>query len=105
MIVLIIARTSDITQIAAVCDNKTFNRYIRPEAEINLEATNITCITCVGGIMKHNETVVENIDPEAALQDFIDFINSFESKPIVLATIFSLTIFLFLCINLPNLGY
>lgn len=63
MIVLIIERTSDITQIAAVCDNKTFNRYIRPEAEINLEATNVTCITCVGGIMNHNGTVVKNIDP------------------------------------------
>lgn len=84
MIVFIIERTSDITQIAAVCDNKTFNRYIRPGAEINLEATNVTWITCVGGIMKHNGTVVKNIDPWAALQDFIDFINSFESKSIVL---------------------
>lgn len=31
--------------------------------------------------MKHNWTVVESSDPEAGLQDFI---NSFESKPIVL---------------------
>lgn len=84
MFVLIIARTSDITQIAAVCGNKTFNRYIRPEAEISLEATKVTGITCVGGIMKHNGTVVESSDPGAGLQDFIDFINSFESKPIVL---------------------
>lgn len=84
MFVLIIARTSDITQIAAVCDNKTFNRYIRPEAEISLEATKVSGITCVGGIMKHNGTVVESSDPGAGLQDFIDFINSFESKPIVL---------------------
>lgn len=57
------------------------NRYIRPEAEISLEKTKVTGITCVLGIMKHNWTVVESSDPEAGLQDFI---NSFESKPIVL---------------------
>lgn len=34
--------------------------------------------------MKHNGAVVESSDPGAGLQDFIDFINSFESKPTVL---------------------
>lgn len=78
------ARTSDITQIAAICGNKTFNRYIRPDAEISLEATKVTGISCVAGIMKHNGTVVESSDPGAGLQAFIDFINSFESKPVIL---------------------
>ncbi|XP_062592441.1 uncharacterized protein LOC134253872 [Saccostrea cucullata] len=32
--------------------------------------------------MKHNGVVVESIDPEAGLQEFIDFIYSFESKPV-----------------------
>lgn len=57
MFVLIIAKSSDITQIAAVCDNKTFHRCVRSEAEISLEATKVTGITPVG-IMKHNGTVV-----------------------------------------------
>lgn len=84
MFVLIIARTSDIPQIAAICGNKIFNRYIRPDAEYSFEATKVTGITCVGGIMKHNGTVAESSDPGAGLQDFRDFIHSFESKPIIL---------------------
>ena len=61
----------DITQIAAVCGNQSFNPYIRPAAEIGVEALKMTGITYVRGNMKHNGTVIKSTNPWAGLQECV----------------------------------
>jgi DNA polymerase III epsilon subunit-like protein len=70
------ARTSDIIQVAALCGEREFNAYLTPQSPISLEASTVTGITFVGGVMKHNGQVVEHKEPSKGLEEFIEFVKS-----------------------------
>ena len=73
----------DIVQIAAACGEKEINIYLTPKSPIGLEASAATGLTYVGGVMKHYDRVVEHTDPSEGLQQFLEFVKSVGSYPIL----------------------
>ncbi|KAK3090923.1 hypothetical protein FSP39_015740 [Pinctada imbricata] len=78
-----LARTSDIIQLAAVHNDKELNLYVSPKSQISPEASAVTGITYIGKVMKHNNEIVQCIEPRDAYILFLDFLESFERKPIL----------------------
>ncbi|XP_056006937.1 DNA polymerase III PolC-type-like [Ostrea edulis] len=78
-----LARTSDIVQIAAVCGDREFNKYVTPQSPISLDASSATGLTFVGGVLKHNGRVVEHEEPFEGLQQFVEFVKTVDCKPVL----------------------
>lgn len=78
-----LSRQSDIIQLAAISDSVSFNKYIHPRKTITTEASNITKLTVVEGELCYNGNVVEAVEINVALLDFIDYLKQFEQPIIV----------------------
>lgn len=70
-IILIAARDSDITQVAAVCGDSSFNRYIMPEKTMQPGASAVTSIAVIGGVMYVKDKPVETFSLQTGLEEFI----------------------------------
>ena len=67
----------DIIQIAACCDQQTYNAYIMPPSgRLPTKITDITGLTVQGSVMCHKGQVVPTMHMKDALQGFIEFIKS-----------------------------
>lgn len=80
--IFVIARTSDIIQIAAVSGGEEMNIYMTPTTEISIGASAATGLTYVGGVLKHKGQAVSCVNPQDGLSQFITFIKKF-SNPIL----------------------
>lgn len=80
--IFVIARTSDIIQIAAVSAGEEMNIYMTPTTEISIGASAATGLTYVGGVLKHKGQAVSCVNPQDGLSQFITFIKTF-SNPIL----------------------
>ena len=73
------ARTSDITQLAAICsDGSVFSRYVLPSKPISPEATRATGLSVRGGQLMHNGQAVKTVSTKDCLVDFINYLASKE---------------------------
>ncbi len=78
-------RDSDITQIAAVSDEKEFSIYIVPDKEIDPEAERLTHLKKVDGCLYYkDERVDEAVDGETGVQEFIKFLGGLD-RPVLVA--------------------
>ena len=82
-LIFISTRTLDIVQIAAACGEKEINIHLTPQSPIGLEASAATGLTYVGEVMKHYDRVVEHTDPFEGLRQFLEFVKSVGSYPIL----------------------
>ena len=79
-----LGRKSDIIQISAKANEKSFNRYVIPNVEIDIEASRVTGITYSHATHKmyvHGE-IVEPVSLHKALIDFIYFLKE-HNQPIL----------------------
>ncbi len=78
-------RDSDITQIAAVSDEKEFSIYIVPDKEIDTEAERITNLKKEDGCLYYKgKRVDEAVDGETGVQEFIKFLSGLD-RPVLVA--------------------
>lgn len=80
--IFVIARTSDIIQIATVSGGEEMNICMTPTTEISIGVSTATGLTYVGGVLKHKGQAVSCVDPQVGLSQLITFINKF-SNPIL----------------------
>ncbi|CAG2250117.1 unnamed protein product [Mytilus edulis] len=80
-----LGRNSDIIQIAAKSYSNSFNRYVIPRVDIQIEASKITGITYSHGTNKMyvRGQIVEPVSLHKALLDFIHFLKE-QNQPIIL---------------------
>ncbi|XP_052065212.1 uncharacterized protein LOC127705004 [Mytilus californianus] len=80
-----LGRNSDIIQIAAKSNSNSFNRYVIPRVDIQIEASKITGITYSHGTNKTyvQGDIVEPVTLHKALLDFIHFLKE-QNQPIIL---------------------
>jgi len=78
-----LSANADILQIAAKCEERIFNVYIKPTQPISAGATDITGLYSVAGELFHNNKQIDTVDSKEALQAFKEFLNK-NSKPCLL---------------------
>ncbi|XP_062588881.1 uncharacterized protein LOC134250534 isoform X2 [Saccostrea cucullata] len=78
-----LARSSYITQIAAVCGSDMFSQYILPQVPITDKATEITGLRVLGGKMFHGDEEVNAVPLVAAVDALLNFFTKFQSKIIL----------------------
>ncbi|CAC5358290.1 unnamed protein product [Mytilus coruscus] len=80
-----LGRNNDIIQIAAKTNSNSFNRYVIPRVDIQIEASKITGITYSHGTNKMyvRGEIVEPVSLHKALLDFIHFLKE-QNQPIIL---------------------
>ncbi|XP_069140835.1 uncharacterized protein [Argopecten irradians] len=80
-----LARTSDITQLAAVCGDKEYQSYVMPRSPISTEASKVTGLTCslAENKLYKNGKEVKSVTLQTALLDFLDFLESFTTPILV----------------------
>lgn len=74
---------SAITQVAAIGGQRTFTQYVIPTKPISEGASRVTGLTFYNNSLYHCGKPVEAISARDALSDFIDFVCSFRTKPIL----------------------
>lgn len=74
----------DITQLAAVCEERVFNKYTVPQQNIDKGATEVTGFRVQSGRLFLHDSPVETVPIDDLLTSFIDFLRSFR-RPVVLA--------------------
>ncbi|CAC5379292.1 unnamed protein product [Mytilus coruscus] len=79
-----LGRHSDIIQIAAKANSNSFNSYVIPRVDIQIEASKITGITYIHGTNKMyvRGEIVEPVSLHKALLDFIHFLKE-QNQPII----------------------
>ncbi|XP_053404911.1 maternal protein exuperantia-like [Mercenaria mercenaria] len=73
---------TEIVQIAAVCEDETFDQYILPLRQLDPGASKVTGLTCDGGVLYHHGIAVTTIDLKSALECFLGWLDPL--KPCVL---------------------
>ena len=79
---VIVAHSSDITQIAASTKDSTFNKYIMPVKSIEPGASKVTNLTTRGGKLLYKGKEVQSYEVKDALKDFLSFLQ-LSSQPIL----------------------
>lgn len=74
---------SSITQIAAVGGGRTFNTYVIPTKPISEGASRVTQLSFYNNCLYHKGQPVHAVSAIEALSSFIDFVCSFQTKPIL----------------------
>ncbi|XP_017160605.1 DNA polymerase III PolC-type-like isoform X2 [Poecilia reticulata] len=74
----------DIIQLAAVCEERVFNKYTVPQQNIDEGATEVTGFTVQSGHLVLYVSPVETVPIDDLLTSFIDFLRSFQ-RPVLLA--------------------
>ncbi|XP_061172640.1 uncharacterized protein LOC133191040 [Saccostrea echinata] len=78
-----LSRTSDIIQIAAVCEDRSINVYLNPSVPICKEASAATGLRYdMGQLTLHGEPV-PSTDQVSGLTQFVDFTTDCASKPVI----------------------
>lgn len=67
------ARSSHITQIAAVCGSDRFSQYILPKIPITDKATEVTGLRVIDGKMFHDDKEVDAVYLVAAVDALLNF--------------------------------
>uniref|UniRef100_A0A8W8JFW7 Exonuclease domain-containing protein n=1 Tax=Magallana gigas TaxID=29159 RepID=A0A8W8JFW7_MAGGI len=75
-----LARSSHITQIAAVCGSDRFSQYILPKIPITDKATEVTGLRVMDGKMFHGDKEVDAVYLVAAIDALLNFFTKFQSK-------------------------
>ncbi|XP_062596747.1 uncharacterized protein LOC134258225 [Saccostrea cucullata] len=70
-----LGRNSHITQIAAVCVDEQWQRFVRPKIPISSSASDVTGITVRNGLMFHRGKPVQSSNISDALESFMQFIS------------------------------
>ena len=79
------AKTADITQIAAKCGDKSFSLYVIPSKPITKEASLITGISLMNGLIYHRNKLVTAAVPTAtALGMFVQFVESLDGQKVLI---------------------
>ena len=79
-----LAKDCDITQLAAVCGEKDFNRYVMPSQPIHSKATDVTHISVMDNQMYYFGNKVQIIQIEECLSLFLDWCQSIGNGPVIL---------------------
>ncbi|XP_027882570.1 uncharacterized protein LOC114150388 [Xiphophorus couchianus] len=74
----------DIIQLAAVCEERVFNKYTVPQQNLTESATEVTGFRVQSGRLFRRDSPVETVPIHDLLTSFIDFLRSFR-RPVVLA--------------------
>nr|XP_022290026.1 uncharacterized protein LOC111101728 [Crassostrea virginica] len=78
-----LARTSHITQLAAVHGNETFSTYVMPDIPITPSASDITGLEVRNGILYHHGKKVNTLSISVALDSFFSFLEKFSNVILV----------------------
>lgn len=78
-----LARSSHITQIAAVCGSDRFSQYILPKIPITDKATEVTGLRVMDGKMFHDDKEVDAVHLVAAVDALLNFFTKFQSKVVL----------------------
>lgn len=78
-----LARSSHITQIAAVCGSDRFSQYILPKIPITDKATEVTGLRVIDGKMFHDDKEVDAVHLVAAVDALLNFFTKFQSKVVL----------------------
>ena len=78
-----LARTSHITQLAAVHGNETFSTYVMPDIPITPSASDITGLEVRNGILYHHGKKVNTSSISVALDSFFSFLEKFNNVILV----------------------
>lgn len=78
-----LARSSHITQIAAVCGSDRFSQYILPKIPITDKATEVTGLRVMDGKMFHGDKEVDAVHLVAAIDALLNFFTKFQSKVVL----------------------
>lgn len=78
-----LARSSHITQIAAVCGSDRFSQYILPKIPITDKATEVTGLRVMDGKMFHDDKEVDAVHLVAAIDALLNFFTKFQSKVVL----------------------
>ena len=72
----LLARTSDIIQLAARCsDGTVFSRYMVPKQPITKEASRVTGLSLQSGVLCKNGEPVDTVDLKKCLSEFISYLD------------------------------
>ncbi|XP_014853168.1 PREDICTED: DNA polymerase III PolC-type-like [Poecilia mexicana] len=74
----------DIIQLAAVCEERVFNKYTVPQQSMTDSAKQVTGFTVQSGRLFRRGSPVETISIDDLLTSFLDFLRSFQ-RPVLLA--------------------
>lgn len=72
----IVARTSDMLQIACVCGDREFSVYTRSTCTISIGASAATELTYNGGVLQLKGEAVDSLTIFEGLEQFIAFVSS-----------------------------
>ena len=79
-----LGRDADITQLSAVTGAKELNLYVMPTKLITPQASQVTGLTVKDGQMFHNGATVHCVSLQYALCSFLELLESFDTKPVIL---------------------
>lgn len=72
-----LARTSHITQVAAVCEDDKFSTYVTPGTAISPAASSVTGLTCRNGKLFKGGHLIDSVSVSKALEDLIAFLKQY----------------------------
>lgn len=79
----LLARSSHITQIAAVCGSDRFSKYILPKIPITDKATEVTGLRVLDWKMFHDGEEVDAVHLVAAVDALLNFFTKFQTKVVL----------------------
>jgi len=79
------SKDSDILQIAAKCNKKTFSIYVTPTKSINEQANEVTGLRVVAGKLQCHGEVVLSVTLSESLQEFYKFLCELNEKCVLVA--------------------
>lgn len=83
LLIYFIGTSAEITQLACIFEEETFNRYVLPKSPISAKATAVTGLHVASGQLFYQQTKVNSVDIQTCLTEFNIWLKNFPNPILV----------------------